>query len=148
MREFRVDSEVRRKSAVSRVLRGLAAIFGVAAAVKLARGIPLLEFAYSDLIVLLLLPLLFFFRGRWGDRLVFEGAEVRVYRGDALRQTVPMAAVEKVAQGDDSLSLKWRSGGRTEHQLIAKEGFSDEDWQAIRSLLESGLSEPGSSFTE
>lgn len=126
-------------SAVKRIVQGLAAGVGITLAVKLARGLPLFDVAYSDLITLFLLPVLFYFRGRWGDRLVFDQGTVFVYRGDVLRQTIPLADIEKVTPGEGSLSLKWRSGGRAEHQLIASEGFSDNDWQEIKTMLEAGM---------
>ena len=138
MREYRVDPDTRKQNAIKRIVQVLTAGFGVAIAIKLARGLPLLDLAYSDLFAVILLPILFFFRGRWGDRLVFDEGAVLVYRDDVLRQTIPLAAIEKVSRGEDSLSLKWKSKGRTEHQLIAKEGFTDGDWQEIKSLLESG----------
>ena len=136
VREFRLTPDARRRAAVIAVLRTYAVVLGVALVIRLARGGPLLAFGYLDLAMLVLVPALFALRARWGDRLVFDGDELRVYRGGDLRRTIPLGSVEKASQSEGAVTVVWTSESGTERQFIARGGFGSEEWRQIRSLLE------------
>ena len=133
---FRVDENVRRQRAVRRTLLGLLAIFGGSILFQVVRGVPIWPPSYGSLVALILLPALFFARSRWGDKLVFDTASLRIFRGDALKKTIPLKAIQKVKFGDDAFTITWTDSGLNKHQLVSKEGFSDDDWSIITSLVD------------
>jgi hypothetical protein len=133
--DFRISPNARRRHVVQQALKILIGCFCLLHGLRFLRGAPLLSFTYFDITNVLLVLALFFVRVRWGDRLLFDGSILQVYQGKKLRWTIPLGSLEKVSRGESSLTVAWVAHGRTERLLLTKEGFTDDQWKQIRSLL-------------